>query len=88
MDTDTKIDKWFTGKMGFFIQVVTLVTALTIAFMAIKTDIALIYKDIDVINSNHLTHIQAEIKEIKESQKQTEDKLTEILLLIQSTHEN
>ena len=88
MDTESKIDKWFTGKMGFFIQVVTLVTALTIAFMAIKTDIALIYKDIDVINSNHLTHIQAEIKEIKESQKQTEDKLTEILLLIQSTHEN
>jgi len=88
MDTDTKIDRWFTGKIGFFIQVVTLVTALTIAFMAIRTDIALIYKDIDVINSNHLTHIQADINEIKKDQKETGDKLTEILLLIQSTHEN
>jgi hypothetical protein len=88
MDTDTKIDKWFTGKMGFFIQIATLVVSITIAIMALKTDIALIYKDIDIINTNHLTHIQAEIKEIKESQKQTEDKLTEILLLIKATHEN
>ena len=84
MDTDTKIDKWFTGKMGFFIQIVTLIVSITIAIMAVKTDIALIYKDIDTINTNHLTHIQNDIAELKDTQKQMGDKLTEILLLIKS----
>jgi len=80
MDTETKIDKWFTGKIGFFIQITTLVVTVTIAIMAVKTDIALINKDLEIINTNHLTHIQESINEIKTDLKKIEECLQIILL--------
>lgn len=57
---------------------------------AIKTDIALIQKDISTINSNHLTHLQKyaeEIKDIKQRQSSEDQEIIElqkqILILLQ-----
>ena len=93
MDTETKIDKWFMGKMGFFIQIITITVALTLSYAATRaeiaatqTEVALIKKDIQTINDNHLTHMQAAITELKETQKGMGDKLEEIYILIKSTH--
>jgi len=47
-----------------------------------KTSIALIQKDIAVINSNHLTHLQTyaeEIKALKEQEAEDEKEQTELM---------
>lgn len=81
------MDKWLSvDNVKFIIQVVMMVVAMTLAWAAINTDVSLIKKDIDVINQNHLTHIQADINEIKLTDKEQTKLLQELLLTIKATH--
>ena len=81
------MDKWLTiDNLKFMIHLGMMIIAMTLAWAAINTDVSLIKKDIEIINTNHLTHIQADIKEIKAGFKEQSKKLQEILVLINQTH--
>lgn len=82
-----EMDKWLSVEnVKFLIQVVMMVVAMTLAWAAINTDVSLIKKDINIINTNHLTHIQTDINEIKATDKEQTKLLQEMLVLINSTH--
>jgi hypothetical protein len=79
--------KWLTiDNLKFMIHLGMMIIAMTLAWAAINTDVSLIKKDIEVINTNHLVHLQADINEIKEVDKEQTKLLQEILVLINSTH--
>lgn len=81
------MDKWLTiDNLKFMIHLGMMIIAMTLAWAAINTDVSLIKKDIEIINTNHLTHIQADINEIKADFKEQSKTLQEILVLINKTH--
>lgn len=80
------METWLSvDNVKFIIQVVLMVVAMTLAWAAITTDVSLIKKDIDTINQNHLTHIQADINEIKNIDKEQIKLLQDLMLAIKTT---
>ena len=78
MDTETKLDNWVTGKIGFMIQICTVIIGITIVilkqgaetdklkiqFQHIEEMTTTIQSEINTINTNHLSHIQASMAEL------------------------
>lgn len=79
------MDKLFTiNNAKFLIQVVLIVVGFTMAWAAINTDVSLIKKDIEVINTNHLSHIQQDITELKINYKEQTALLHELMILVRT----
>lgn len=73
-----KVKGVLTTEVKFFIVIIGFVVGFVAPFYAMKQDIALINKDISVINSNHEVHIQdimQQIKDIQNDQLTQNDKL-------------
>lgn len=78
-----------TSEVKFIIGIITIALGVIAPFYQIKQDIALMQKDISVINANHLSHLQDTQKTIEEikveqstQQKQIIDLNNEILVLL------
>lgn len=56
-----------TGEVKFIISVILFVVGGIAPYYGIKQDVALIQKDISIINANHLTHTQDLAQQIKET---------------------
>jgi hypothetical protein len=69
--TETQIKSWFITEVKYIIGVVSICATVGVPYFSIRQDIALIKKDISIINSNHEVHIQdivTELKKIKEDE--------------------
>ena len=79
------MDKLFTiNNAKFLIQVILIVVGFTMAWAAINTDVSLIKKDIEIINNNHLSHIQQDITELKANYKEQTALLQELMILVKT----
>jgi hypothetical protein len=55
---ESKILKAIRTEAGVVVSIVTIAIGIIFPYFGIKTDIALIQKDISIINTNHEAHIQ------------------------------
>lgn len=58
MENDTKLKQWLTGEVKFVIAVLGFGFGVVAPYFNITQNIALIQKDISIINTNHEAHIQ------------------------------
>lgn len=71
-----------TAEVKFIIYIITIVLGAVAPYYSIKQDIALIQKDISIINSNHLVHIQDISQQIKEQQTEIKEIQKQIYIII------
>ena len=78
MDTETKIDKWVSGKVGFLIQVGSVIIGIAVVVITQGANTEILRKDveanrevttklqqeIDTISNNHLVHIQTSMQDM------------------------
>ena len=68
--TESTIKKVLTTEVKFVIGLIVFVLGGVAPYYQMKQDIALIQKDISIINTNHEAHIQDILKNIEEIKKQ------------------
>ena len=76
-----KIEKWWESKLTFMIGAITPLIVILAFLFSMKTDIALIQQSVANINTNHETHIQdilQDIKEIQDDQKIQNNQIIEL----------
>ena len=78
IDTESKFRKFLKDEVSTVIFFIGFISTIIWFTAGVKQDIALIQKDINIINTNHLTHIQASIEENTEKNKEQDDCLKEI----------
>jgi hypothetical protein len=71
-----------TAEVKFIIYIITIVLGAVAPYYSIKQDIALIQKDIAIINSNHLSHIQDITQQMKENQSDIKEMQKQIYIII------
>lgn len=71
-----------TAEVKFIIYIITIVLGVVAPYYAIRQDIALIQKDISIINTNHELHIQDITKNIEELQKQQIELQKQIYIIL------
>lgn len=77
---DNDIRSKLTSEVKFIISIVAFVLGGVAPYYSIKQDIALIQKDIEVINSNHMAHVQDLTQEIKDIKKEQLEMQKQILI--------
>lgn len=82
-ENNSKIRAIYENDVVFVIRILTFVFGVIAAFFWIKYDIGIMQKDIDIIRTNELVHIQASINENKEDIKENKDTIQKINLNIE-----
>ena len=78
IETESLITKVLKSQVGSLVSVISFLVLIFVPYFGIKQDIALIQKDISIINSNHEAHIQdilAQLQELKKDEIQIEKDL-------------
>ena len=78
IDTESKLRKFLKDEISTVLLFIGFISTIILFTAGIQQDIALIQKDINIINTNHLTHIQAAVEENAEKNKEQDDCLKEI----------
>lgn len=81
MEKEVKLEKWYESKITFLIAIITPMVIVMAFIFSIKTDVAVIQNNISNINTNHETHIQdimEELKDINNDQKNQNDQIIEL----------
>ena len=55
---------WLSAEWRFILSVVSPVVAVLITFFALETKVELIAQKVDIIEGNHLVHIQASVEKL------------------------
>lgn len=71
-----------TSEVKFIIYIITIVLGAVAPYYSIRQDIALIQKDIAIINSNHILHIQDIAQSMKEQQTEIKEMQKQIYIII------
>jgi hypothetical protein len=71
-----------TSEIKFIIYIITIVLGALAPYYSIKQDIALIQKDIAIINSNHILHIQDLAQQMKEQQTEIKELQKQIYIIV------
>jgi len=82
---EKNVRQYVLTEVKFIILIASILTSILVPFYMIKTDIALIQKDIAVINTNHLSHLQnyaEEITELKKADSEQQAKYEELLKIV------
>ena len=79
---DSLIRKVLTTEVKWIISVVIFVFGVISPYFGIRQDIALIQKDIQVININHETHIQDILQQQKEMSAQILEMQKQFIIII------
>jgi hypothetical protein len=76
-----KVKTILTTEVKFVIAVIGFVVGVVSPYYSMKQDVALIQKDISIINTNHEAHIQdilTEMKELKQTDIAQNDKIIQL----------
>lgn len=57
---------WLSAEWKFILSVISPIAAVGISFFALQTKVELIQQKVDIIEGNHLTHIQASMDKLTE----------------------
>lgn len=79
-NSSEKLRNILSSEVKFIIGIVVFVLGGVAPYYSIKQDIALIQKDIEIINSNHLSHVQDLTQEIKDIKKEQLEMQKQILI--------
>lgn len=82
-DTTNLIRTVFTTEVKMVVGIIMFALGVIAPYYAIKEDISLIKKDVEIINSNHLTHLQ-DVAEIAKDNQVAIIELQKQLILITS----
>lgn len=55
---------WLSAEWKFILSVISPIAAVGISFFALQTKVELIQQKVDIIEGNHLTHIQASMERL------------------------
>ena len=61
---------WLTEEIKFLIMLGTFMASIVFAYSKLHEQQALLTQRVDIIETNHLVHIQTDIKEMKQDVKQ------------------
>lgn len=79
---ESKLGKFIRSEIGFIITLVVFIFGVVVPYFQIRQDIALIQKDISIINSNHEQHIQDILQEISAMKKEQQVQRETLILLL------
>lgn len=78
MSDEQVTKKWLSEEIKFFIQIGTVLATVILGWAALHTEIALTKQRLDIIEGNHLVHIQTSMQSLVDSQKIEDDKIVEM----------
>ena len=73
-----------TNEVKYIIAIIVFIFGVISPFYQLREDIALIQKDISIINTNHEAHIQDLTQQIKENTESIKENREAILVIISS----
>lgn len=78
MSDDQLTRKWLSEEIKFFIQIGTVLATVVLGYAALNTKISLTEQRLDIIEGNHLVHIQNYVQSLADSQKAEDAKIDEM----------
>lgn len=76
--TDSKLSRIINSDLAIIIKIIGFISVVLAAYFGLGQQIALIQKDIETINNNHLMHIQDSLAKIEQRQDKQDLKIEEL----------